>query len=111
MKNCACIAEYNPLHTGHLRLIDHIRRDCGAETLTVVMSGDFCERGEGAVLDKYARAKHAVYAGADLVIELPAVFATANAELFATGSGQNHQEHGRDGFALFRRGIGRRGHL
>ena len=86
MKNCACIAEYNPLHTGHLRLIDHIRRDCGAETLTVVMSGDFCERGEGAVLDKYARAKHAVYAGADLVIELPAVFATANAELFATGA-------------------------
>lgn len=86
MKNCACIAEYNPLHTGHLRLIDHIKRELKAETLTVVMSGDFCERGEGTVADKYTRAKHAIYAGADLVVELPTVFATANAELFATGA-------------------------
>lgn len=86
MKNCACIAEYNPLHTGHLRLIDHIKRELKAETLTVAMSGDFCERGEGAIADKYTRAKHAIYAGADLVVELPTVFATANAELFATGA-------------------------
>ena len=86
MKNCACIAEYNPLHTGHLRLISHIRDTLKAERLIVVMSGDFCERGENAVMDKYTRAKHAVYAGADIVIELPAVFATANAEIFATGA-------------------------
>ena len=65
MKNCACIAEYNPLHNGHLKLISHIKNELKAETLTVILSGDFCERGENAVIDKYTRAKHAVYAGAD----------------------------------------------
>ena len=50
------------------------------------MSGNFCQRGEPAVLDKFTRAKHAVISGADLVIELPTVFATANAEVFATGA-------------------------
>ncbi len=50
------------------------------------MSGNFVQRGEGAILDKYTRAKHAVLAGADLVIELPVPFATANAELFAKGA-------------------------
>ena len=86
MKNCACIAEYNPLHSGHLKLISHIKNDLGAKTLTVILSGDFCERGESAVMDKYTRAKHAILAGADIVIELPTVFATANAEIFATGA-------------------------
>jgi predicted nucleotidyltransferase len=50
------------------------------------MSGNFTQRGEPAVLDKFTRAKHAIIAGADLVIELPTVFATANAETFATGA-------------------------
>lgn len=86
MKICALIAEYNPLHLGHLKLISHIKTELGADKLVVIMSGNFCERGEAAVLDKYTRAKHAITAGADIVIELPAVFATANAELFATGA-------------------------
>lgn len=86
MKNCACIAEYNPLHNGHLKLISHIKDTLKAQTLTVILSGDFCERGENAVMDKYTRAKHAICAGADIVIELPAVFAAANAEIFATGA-------------------------
>ncbi len=55
------------------------------ETVAVIMSGNFTQRGEPAILDKYTRAKHAVMAGADVVIELPTVFATANAELFAKG--------------------------
>lgn len=86
MKICACIAEYNPLHLGHLKHIEYIKTTLGAERLIVIMSGNFCERGEAAVMDKYTRAKHAVAAGADLVIELPTVFATANAEIFATGA-------------------------
>ena len=50
------------------------------------MSGNFTQRGEPAVMDKYTRAKHAIIAGADIVIELPTIFATANAEIFAKGA-------------------------
>ena len=86
MKICACIAEYNPFHLGHLKHIDYIKTQLNADKLIVVMSGNFTQRGEPAVLNKFTRAKHAVIAGADAVIELPTVFATANAEIFATGA-------------------------
>ncbi len=86
MKICACIAEYNPFHNGHLKHVDYIKNVLGAEKLIVIMSGNFTQRGEIAVLDKFTRAKHAVIAGADVVIELPTVFATANAETFALGA-------------------------
>ena len=86
MKICACIAEYNPFHLGHLKHIEYIKNTLNAEKLIVVMSGNFTQRGEIAVLDKFTRAKHAILAGADLVIELPTVFATANAETFALGA-------------------------
>ena len=86
MKICATIAEYNPLHNGHLKHIDYIKRELNAEKLIVLMSGNFTQRGEPALLDKFTRARHAILAGADLVIELPTVFATANAETFATGA-------------------------
>ena len=86
MKICACIAEYNPFHNGHLKHINYIKNTLGAEKLIVIMSGNFTQRGEIAVLDKFTRAKHAVIAGADLVIELPTIFATANAETFAQGA-------------------------
>lgn len=86
MKICATIAEYNPFHLGHLKHLSYIKDTLGAEKIIVVMSGNFTQRGEIAVLDKYARARHAILAGADLVIELPTVFATANAENFASGA-------------------------
>ncbi len=86
MKICACIAEYNPLHNGHLKHIEYIKNTLGAEKLIVIMSGCFTQRGEISVLDKFTRAKHAIIAGADVVIELPTVFSTANAEIFATGA-------------------------
>ena len=86
MKICACIAEYNPFHLGHLKHIDYIKNTLGAEKVIVVMSGNFTQRGEIAVLDKFTRARHAILAGADAVIELPAVFASANAETFASGA-------------------------
>ena len=86
MKICACVAEYNPFHLGHLKHIDYIKTNLGADKLIVIMSGNFTQRGEPAVLDKFTRARQAIIAGADLVIELPTVFATANAEIFATGA-------------------------
>ncbi|MBQ3219582.1 MAG: nucleotidyltransferase family protein [Clostridia bacterium] len=86
MKICACVAEYNPLHLGHLKHIDYIKSTLGAEKLIVIMSGNFTQRGEPAVLNKFKRARHAILAGADLVVELPTVFATANAEIFAKGA-------------------------
>ena len=86
MKICALIAEYNPFHLGHLKHIDYIKNTLGAGKVVVVMSGNFTQRGEIAVLDKFTRARHAIIAGADLVIELPTVFATANAETFAYGA-------------------------
>lgn len=86
MKICACIAEYNPLHLGHVKHLDYIRRDLNAEKVVVLLSGDFTQRGEPAVLDKFTRATQAINAGADVVIELPTVFATANAEIFSTGA-------------------------
>lgn len=85
MKICAIIAEYNPFHLGHLKHIDYVKTALGAEKVIVVMSGNFTQRGEPAILDKFARARHAVLAGADAVIELPTVFATSNAETFAKG--------------------------
>lgn len=86
MKICACIAEYNPFHLGHLKHIEYMKNELGAERVIVLMSGNFTQRGEPAVLNKFTRAKQAVIAGADVVIELPTVFATANAETFATGA-------------------------
>lgn len=86
MKICATIAEYNPFHLGHLKHIEYMKNTLNADKVIVFMSGNFTQRGEPAVLDKFSRAKHAIIAGADMVIELPTVFATANAEIFAKGA-------------------------
>ncbi len=86
MKICGIIAEYNPFHLGHALQINYVKEKLGAEKILVIMSGNFTQRGEPAILDKFTRAKHAIKAGADMVIELPTVFATANAETFAGGA-------------------------
>lgn len=86
MKVCACVAEYNPLHLGHLKHIEYMKNVLKADKIIVIMSGNFTQRGEPAVLNKYSRAETAILAGADMVIELPTVFATANAEIFAKGA-------------------------
>ena len=83
MKLAAIICEFNPLHTGHKKLIDYAKTL--AENVVCIMSGNFTQRGMPACADKYQRAKHALLAGADLVVELPTVFATASAENFAFG--------------------------
>ena len=86
MKFCAIICEYNPFHNGHLYQLREAKRLSGADAVICVMSGNFVQRGESAILNKFTRAKHAVMAGADVVIELPTIFATSNAELFAKGA-------------------------
>lgn len=83
MKNYAVICEYNPFHFGHKYQIDEIKAQGG--TVTAVMSGDYCQRGEAAVAGKYARAKMALAGGADLVLELPFPYSAAGAEKFAFG--------------------------
>ena len=86
MNICAVVAEYNPLHLGHIKHINYIKDALGAEKLIVIMSGNFCQRGEPAVLSKFTRAKQAIIAGADMVLELPTVFSVGNAETFSTGA-------------------------
>jgi predicted nucleotidyltransferase len=78
------IAEYNPLHNGHAVLIREMRLR-GADAVAVVMSGNFVQRGEPAILSKWARTEQALASGADLVVELPLPWAVAGAESFALG--------------------------
>lgn len=85
MRICGIICEYNPFHNGHAYLLEKARAESGCDAIVCVMSGSFTQRGEIAVLDKYTRAEHAVQAGADAVLELPAAFALSSAELFAKG--------------------------
>jgi len=80
------IAEYNPFHLGHAYQLAAIRERLGSDTAIVaVMSGNFVQRGECAIMAKHARAEAAVLGGADLVLELPSVYAAATAEIFARG--------------------------
>ena len=83
MKIGALIAEFNPLHKGHKHLIDTIKGENDA--VIAVISGNFVQRGECAIFEKYDRARAAVANGVDLVLELPAVFALSSAEGFAKG--------------------------
>ncbi|MBQ8391551.1 MAG: nucleotidyltransferase family protein [Clostridia bacterium] len=83
MKIGALIAEFNPLHAGHKLLIDTIKQENDA--VIAVMSGNFVQRGECAVFEKYDRAKAAAANGVDLVIELPVLYCLSSAEGFAKG--------------------------
>ena len=87
MHTVGIVCEYNPFHNGHLYQLNETRRLFGADTVTVcVMSGDFVQRGEAAVFDKFARAEAACRCGADLVVELPLPWCLSSAEGFAFGS-------------------------
>ncbi|MCI9447605.1 MAG: nucleotidyltransferase family protein [Lachnospiraceae bacterium] len=79
------IAEYNPFHRGHEYQIQQLKEICDADYAIIAMSGNFVQRGAPALMDKYSRARMALCCGADLVLELPALFATASAEYFARG--------------------------
>lgn len=83
MKTLGIITEYNPFHLGHQYMIEDAKKKSCADRVVVVMSGSFVQRGEPAFFDKWTRAKAALENGADMVLELPVLFAAANAETFA----------------------------
>lgn len=80
------VAEYNPFHPGHAFHLGETRRALGECAVVAVMSGNFVQRGECAVFDKWTRARAALEGGADLVLELPTVWAASSAETFARGA-------------------------
>ena len=83
LKAAGITAEYNPLHNGHVHHIEETRRITGCDAVVVAMSGDYVQRGEPAMLDKWTRAEHALRSGADLVIEIPVLFCLGNAGQYA----------------------------
>lgn len=83
MKVIGIIAEYNPFHNGHAYQIEKVKKDLQADYVVIAMSGNFLQRGAPAIIDKYARTQMALSCGADLVMELPVLWATASAEYFA----------------------------
>ena len=85
MKTTGIIAEYNPFHNGHAYQIETIRRQTGADNIVIVMSGNFVQRGMPAFTDKYLRTAMALENGASFVFELPVIYASASAGLFALG--------------------------
>jgi len=80
------IVEYNPFHNGHLYHLQKAKELTNPEVTVAVMSGDFVQRGEPAIIDKYARTEMALNAGIDLVVQLPLVYSVQDAGGFALGS-------------------------
>lgn len=80
------IAEYNPFHEGHAYHLKNAKKITEASACVCVLSSNFVQRGEPAVINKWARTKIALMSGADLVIELPAAFSCASAEYFASAA-------------------------
>lgn len=86
MRTVGLIVEYNPFHNGHRYHLQQSRKITGAEAVVAVMSGNFLQRGEPALLDKWYRTRMALEGGCDLVIELPVAYATHAAEWFGYGA-------------------------
>lgn len=86
MRIAGIICEYNPVHSGHVHHLRETRRRSRADLIVCLMSGEFMQRGEPAVCDKWTRAEMAVDAGADIVLELPFLYAVRSAEHFALGA-------------------------
>lgn len=85
MKTIAIISEYNPLHTGHLYQIKKIKEKFPKSNIIAIMSGNFVQRGEPAIFEKFIRAKYAIENGIDLVVQLPTIYSLQSAENFALG--------------------------
>ncbi|NLE05006.1 MAG: nucleotidyltransferase family protein, partial [Crenarchaeota archaeon] len=79
------ISEYNPLHFGHIHHLNYARNITEAQGLICVLSSNFVQRGEPAIVSKWARTQMALVSGADLVVELPSAFSCSSAEYFASG--------------------------
>jgi predicted nucleotidyltransferase len=88
MRAVGLITEYNPFHNGHLYHLQQSRRLAEAEIAVALMSGNFLQRGEAALCNKWRRTEMALAAGVDLVVELPYLFACNSAPYFARGAVQ-----------------------
>ncbi len=86
MKAVGLVAEYNPLHNGHLYHLKMAKQITKADVTVAVMSGNFTQRAEPTILDKWQRTKEALSVGVDLVVELPMQYAVQPAHLFASGA-------------------------
>ncbi len=86
MRTTGIVVEYNPFHNGHAFHLSESRRVTDADVVVAVMSGHFLQRGEPAIADKWTRAQMALKNGVDLVFELPTVYATQSAQIFAYGA-------------------------
>lgn len=86
MKTLGIISEFNPFHNGHKYLLDKAKNELGFDLSVTIMSGDFVQRGEPAIMDKYSRSKTAIESGFDLVIEMPSFVSLQSAEYFALKS-------------------------
>ncbi len=85
MKSCGVIVEYNPFHNGHRYHLKQARLQSQADVIICAMSGNFLQRGEAAIIDKWQRANSALQNGADIVLELPFEWAVQSADYFAQG--------------------------
>lgn len=84
-KNIAIISEYNPFHNGHTHQIEETKKIYPSANITAIMSGNFVQRGEPAVINKYERCKNAIDSGVDLVLQIPTIYSLQSAENFALG--------------------------
>ena len=80
------VCEYNPFHNGHLYHIIQSKKACGADFTIAIMSGNFTQRGDVSIVDKWSKAQMALLSGVDLVIELPVLYSVSSAENFADGA-------------------------
>ncbi len=82
----AIIGEYNPFHNGHLYHLNESKKIANANYTIAIMSGNFVQRGDVSIVDKWTKAKMAILGGIDLVIELPCIYSISSAENFASGA-------------------------
>ena len=83
MKICAVICEYNPFHFGHLYHIQKAKELSGCDAVLCILSGNFTQRAEPSIADKYVRASMALSGGADIVVQMPTAYACSSAEIYA----------------------------
>jgi len=86
MKTVGIISEFNPFHNGHKYLIDTVKEKLNPDAIIILMSGNFVQRGEPSIIDKWTRSKVALLNGANLVLELPLPYSTQNADMFSKGA-------------------------
>ena len=85
-KTVGIIAEYNPFHNGHYYHMQQARKMANADFCVAIISGNFTQRGDTSIVDKWAKAYMAICGGADLVLELPTIYSISSAENFASGA-------------------------